>query len=153
MTSKTRYQPSPEERALLEEASQPVLEAIRVDRDRSEGHVRKMLEYILDLDRLTQQGLTAGKWSSACGISNKVELIDFHRAMGDPPRRYLTRHRIDLAKELLERSEIPTSKIAILLGFASAATFGNAFKREVGPPPNRFRLRRQLQAELTREKG
>lgn len=58
---------------------------------------------------------------------------------GLPPYRWLSLARVERAKELLERTEMPVGAIARRCGFHSTSAFGDRFRREVGLHPHRYR--------------
>lgn len=153
MSKTDRFEPTAEERALLERAAEPVLEAIREDRDRCRRHVQSMLDHLLDLERLTQPGLTVTQWRKARGIRNKLVTTHFHQETGLPPRRYLTLRRVEVAKRILEGSELAAWEIASLLGFSSPQSFGTSFKRVVGDSPQRYRLQQRILANIADRKS
>ena len=65
----------------------------------------------------------------------------FAAATGLPPLAYLTRWRMELAKDALERGATVAS-IARSTGYADEFSFATAFRREVGIAPGRYRARR-----------
>lgn len=65
----------------------------------------------------------------------------FKAALGIGPQRYITRRRIERARTLLERTELPLVAIAQDLGFSDQSHFTNVFRREVGTTPARYRAR------------
>ncbi len=56
----------------------------------------------------------------------------FTRDIGLPPHRYLVRLRVERARELLARSDLSVTDIALELGFASSQHFATAFKAQTG---------------------
>lgn len=62
----------------------------------------------------------------------------FARAYGLPPRRYLTRRRVDLARRLLLEG-MPAVDVAPACGFHDQAHLARHFARVVGTTPGRFR--------------
>ncbi|MFK5583232.1 AraC family transcriptional regulator [Serinicoccus sp. LYQ131] len=67
----------------------------------------------------------------------------FRTAAGLPPRAYITRWRMMLARRSLGTLDVPVGVLADQLGYGSESAFSNAFKREVGVSPQRYRLRRR----------
>lgn len=65
----------------------------------------------------------------------------FKDAFGETPHAYLTRCRIERAKELLARTDLPVTQICFEVGFASLGSFSTLFARHVGRSPDRFRRR------------
>jgi AraC family transcriptional regulator, arabinose operon regulatory protein len=63
----------------------------------------------------------------------------FRKAFGMPPIRYLQQRRIELAKELLSRSEESVSEISSRAGFGDAFGFSRSFKDHTGYSPSAWR--------------
>jgi len=58
---------------------------------------------------------------------------------GEPPSRYLTRWRMQLASSLLSNSSVSIAEAAETVGYSSEAAFKRAFKKHVGETPGRAR--------------
>ena len=63
----------------------------------------------------------------------------FSSSFGCPPHRFITRCRLERAKELMLRTDVPLLQIAIECGFADQAHFSRVFLRLVGIAPARWR--------------
>ena len=63
----------------------------------------------------------------------------FKGATGTTPHRYLTYRRIERAKALIARVELPLAEVADECGFSSQAHFTRRFKQFVGTTPGEFR--------------
>ncbi|AIQ68424.1 helix-turn-helix transcriptional regulator [Paenibacillus graminis] len=63
------------------------------------------------------------------------------RVYGLTPMEYLTDYRLEQAKLLLLKTEIPIASVAERTGFESTAYFSRRFARKVGISPLRFRKR------------
>jgi AraC-like DNA-binding protein len=63
----------------------------------------------------------------------------FRQAVGQPPLKYLTEYRIDKACRLLRHTQLGVKEIAACVGYESASSFSNAFKRWVGMAPADYR--------------
>ncbi len=63
----------------------------------------------------------------------------FAAGMGETPRDYLLRRRLDRGAHLLRHTDLPLTAIASQLGYATAFSFSAAFRREYGLPPSTFR--------------
>jgi AraC-like DNA-binding protein len=70
----------------------------------------------------------------------------FTGLLGEPPMRYLTRWRLQLAARLLREGEEGLAVIAERVGYESEAAFNRAFKRWAGAPPGAWRARREREA-------
>jgi len=77
-------------------------------------------------------------------ISQKAFLSRFHfhrlfrRIYHKTPHEYITRKRIDKAKELLAKNK-PVTEVCNEVGFESIGTFSALFKKEIGFPPTYYR--------------
>lgn len=65
----------------------------------------------------------------------------FHRHFGCTLSEYVRRGRVARAQELLRRTELGISDIALACGFVDQSHFTTAFRRVAGVPPRRYRLR------------
>lgn len=63
----------------------------------------------------------------------------FRTLVGKPPLQYLTEIRMQKACGLLRESVLEISNIAALVGYESASSFSNAFKRHCGCTPAHYR--------------
>jgi AraC-like DNA-binding protein len=63
----------------------------------------------------------------------------FRAVAGVPPLTYLNGWRMLLAQRALQDSETRVGPLAVELGYTSESAFSNAFKREVGMSPLRYR--------------
>ncbi len=52
---------------------------------------------------------------------------------------YITRLRIERAKDLLKTTSLPANKICIMLGIEDTNYFYRLFKKQTGKSPNEFR--------------
>jgi AraC family transcriptional regulator, alkane utilization regulator len=72
-------------------------------------------------------------------VSRSVLAERFTQTVGEPPMRYLTQSRMQLARELLRQRRRSIPQIAVDVGYEAEAAFNRAFKREVGIPPAAWR--------------
>jgi AraC family transcriptional regulator, transcriptional activator FtrA len=63
----------------------------------------------------------------------------FAAATGTTPAHWLTRRRIDAAKELLETTDLTVDQVADRVGFGSAVTLRARFAQVTGVAPSRYR--------------
>ncbi len=75
----------------------------------------------------------------AVGASRSALAQRFHDLIGEPPIRYLTGWRMQLAKHLLTQPHLSLSMVAEQVGYDSDITFSRAFKRYTGHPPASWR--------------
>jgi AraC-like DNA-binding protein len=63
----------------------------------------------------------------------------FQAAYGEPPGLYLTRRRIERAKDLLRSANLTVTEICFLVGFSSLGSFSRRFSELVGMSPSAYR--------------
>jgi AraC-like DNA-binding protein len=63
----------------------------------------------------------------------------FRRAYGETPGRYLSRRRVERAKDLLRSANLTVTEICHLVGFASLGSFSARFTELVGMSPTAYR--------------
>jgi AraC family transcriptional regulator len=74
-----------------------------------------------------------------CGLSSSYFVRAFKQATGVPPHRWLTRQRVERAKELLQDPGRELAEIALLCGFVDQSHFTRVFSRSEGYSPGRWR--------------
>jgi AraC-like DNA-binding protein len=82
---------------------------------------------------------TVDELARQTGLSRSALGERFAALLGEPPMRYLTRWRMQLAAQRLRESHDTVARIAAELGYDSEAAFHRAFKRELGVPPAAWR--------------
>jgi AraC-like DNA-binding protein len=82
---------------------------------------------------------TADELARGVGMSRSAFAERFVRVIGEPPMRYLTRLRLQVAAQRLRQSRDSLARIAFDIGYESEAAFSRAFKREFGEPPASWR--------------
>ena len=75
------------------------------------------------------------------GVSRSVLAERFTALIGQPPMRYLTRWRIQLACRMLSDDRAKVSTVAFDVGYRSEAAFSRAFKAHAGTSPAGWRRR------------
>lgn len=87
--------------------------------------------------------LTTAELAAACNYSESQFNRVFRCIMGSSPRRYGLRHRLETAKDLLARTDLPLSNIAGRTGFYDASDFGKRFREQEGVTPRKYRQKLQ----------
>lgn len=82
---------------------------------------------------------TVDELAAAIGSSRSVLAERFRGVLKEPPMRYLTRLRMQLAARRLEKSQDSIARVAEEAGYHSSAAFQRAFKRCFGEPPATWR--------------
>ncbi|MEV7807835.1 helix-turn-helix transcriptional regulator [Microbispora sp. NPDC088329] len=73
------------------------------------------------------------------GLSRAAFSRRFAQFVGQPPLTYVTWWRLNTAAHMLRDSDAPLSEIAGAVGYGSEFVFANAFRREYGMAPGRYR--------------
>ncbi len=98
-------------------------------------HAREFIDAHLD------QSLDLEVLAHTAHFSRFYFLSAFRQAFHETPHQYLTRKRIERAKELLANSEIPITEICFEVGFESLSSYSTLFHRVVGWSPSIYRAR------------
>lgn len=91
------------------------------------------------MDRDWSRPLDLRAVAARAGYSRYHFVRLFRRAYGETPGQYLSRRRIERAKELLRSANLTVTEICLLVGFTSLGTFSARFTRQVGMTPTEFR--------------
>ncbi|OZM80932.1 AraC family transcriptional regulator [Pseudonocardia sp. MH-G8] len=82
---------------------------------------------------------TVGGLSEAVGMSRTAFTRRFTAVVGQSPMSYVISWRLGLAARLLRATGAPLATIAREVGYSTEFAFSDAFRREYGLPPGRFR--------------
>jgi len=63
----------------------------------------------------------------------------FARAFGETPHDFVQRLRIDRARQLLARDNMPVTEVCLSVGYESLGSFGTLFRSQVGCSPGEYR--------------
>lgn len=84
---------------------------------------------------------TVERLAAEVSVSRATLARRFAELVGEPPLRYLTRWRMDLAARRLRETTDPLEAIARSVGYTSEFAFSRAFSRMRNEPPGRYRRR------------
>ena len=104
-----------------------------------DARVRQAVEFMHDNLALP---ITLADIARAAGLSSFHFGRMFRAALGEPPRRYLTRLRVEAACLHLGRGDNSVTDVAYLCGFSSSAHLAAALRRHTGMTPTQYRRRR-----------
>jgi AraC family transcriptional regulator len=107
---------------------------------------KRVLDYVeAHLDRSLSLPILA----SVAGMSTSHFKTLFRRSMGLPVHEYVVQRRVERAKTLLLRAEIPAAEVALASGFAHQSHMARCMRRVLGVNPTQLRReRRQAQAQV-----
>jgi len=90
------------------------------------------------------EALPLSRLATECGLSVRHFARAFRFSTGLPPHRWLLHHRVERAKELLQRKALSLADIAAFCGFADQSHFTRVFTRIVGASPGSWRRYREM---------
>ncbi|WP_407651931.1 helix-turn-helix domain-containing protein [Dongia soli] len=104
------------------------------------GATRRVLEYVeTHLSEKIDLAVLAG----VAGFSVFHFAREFKQTAGVTPHFYLLQKRVQRAKEMLTRTDLSLSEIALAAGFADQSHLARHFRRIVGSTPREFRWSRR----------
>jgi AraC-like DNA-binding protein len=88
-----------------------------------------------------QRDWSAEELAQAVNLSRSTFADRFTHVIGQPPMRYLTAWRMQIAAHKLRETRRTIAQISFDVGYESEAAFTRAFRREFGQPPSAWRKR------------
>lgn len=85
------------------------------------------------------QPLDLDVWADGVAMSRRTFTRRFRDRTGESPGRWLLRRRLELARTLLETTDLPIETVADRSGLGSAASLRRHFRDELGTTPSRHR--------------
>ena len=104
----------------------------------SSVQVRMLTEY---LDANLHRNVSLSELSELVALTPSHFCRAFKQATGQPPHRFQVERRVERAKSLLQKSQLPLADVAVSLGFTSQSHLNNHFRKIVGTTPGRYRAR------------
>ena len=93
------------------------------------------------IDENLAQPLSVDDLAKHACLSRYHFIRQFRRHFYVTPHQYLTRKRLDKARELLADSQLTITDICFAVGFESVGSFSTLFHRDVGWSPSIYRAR------------
>ena len=81
------------------------------------------------------------------GVNRSYLASSFKRATGYSPKEYLICLRMEKAKSLLEKTDMPVNAVANSVGYTDQLAFSRMFKEYAGISPKAFRDNKKIQGE------
>lgn len=97
--------------------------------------MQSILDYI---DKNIYEDISVSMLSEIAQLSLTRFQTNFRREIGIPPREYVLRRKIEIAKGLLINSDLTITEVAYKLSFASSQYFSTVFKRYTLMRPKDF---------------
>ncbi len=100
---------------------------------------RRLAAVIAHMHANCQQSLSVSDFARMCDLSEHHFIHLFHEYTGEAPYAYLTRLRLEKAKDLMVSTTLNISEIAAAVGYPNPLYFSRLFRRHMGVPPSQFR--------------
>ncbi len=91
------------------------------------------------IHHLPQENWTVDALATRVGMSRSAFSGRFSELVGEPPLKYITRWRMQLAADHLRNEKLSLGEIAARVGYGAEAAFSKVFKRMWGVSPGNFR--------------
>jgi AraC family transcriptional regulator len=98
--------------------------------------LRQVTEFIGDN---YSRDLKLAELAQVAGMSSFHFAREFKRTTGTTPHQYLIKFRIERAKTLLARNDLPLTEVGLRSGFSHQSHFTRLFRRITGTTPNSYR--------------
>jgi len=129
-----------EKEKAIRAAVAPVLEKIRVDRERVDAELQGFLDYLAD--NLLYEKATAAEGFRLSGITSKSKPEDFKIAIGVTPGVYIKDFQMEIVGRLLRSEcEFTLEEIAEVVGYFHGGSLSRAFTSWARMTPAAFRER------------
>lgn len=90
-------------------------------------------------------GITVEGVSAHAGVDRTHFAKQFRKAYGLSPVQYIQQLKMNQAKRLLVQTPLTLTEVAHSVGYPDLFSFSKAFKKQVGQPPNRYRMMERSQ--------
>lgn len=112
-----------------EHTASVLIPATRERLERARSLIHTGFSEPLDLDALAR----------AAHFSRHHFLREFRREFELTPHQYLTRRRLEIAKQLLANTNLSVTEVCLAVGFSSLGSFSTLFRRHIGRSPADYR--------------
>jgi AraC family transcriptional regulator len=102
----------------------------------SAARLKRLCAYI---EEHLDQPLSIAQLAGIAAISSSHLKLQFKRATGMPVHEYVIRRRVERARALLSRSDLPIGVVALEAGFAHQSHLARAMRRVLGVTPGTIR--------------
>ena len=107
-------------------------------------HIQKAITYLTDN---YASKIKINELADYVGVNRSYLASSFKRATGYSPKEYLICLRMEKAKSLLEKTDMPVNAVANSVGYTDQLAFSRMFKEYAGISPKAFRDNKKIQGE------
>lgn len=113
---------------------------LSLEENAEDSHRSRRLSGVIEQMHLRcGEPLSVSDLAMQCGLSEYHFIHLFRDYTGFSPHAYITRLRLDKAKDLMVSTTMNISEIAFAVGYSNPLYFSRLFKRHTGVSPSRFR--------------
>jgi AraC-like DNA-binding protein/quercetin dioxygenase-like cupin family protein len=116
---------------------------IRENTSKKKGISQAALLLKKKLQENCTSSISFDKFAEECGMSRSHAVRVFTREVGTTPHAFVTRRRIEKAKEALGKRGLAITRIALECGFTDPSHFSRVFKKYEGVSPKKWITSRQ----------
>ena len=99
--------------------------------------MRRVREYV---ETHLSESMDLAELAAIAGLSVYHFARAFKQSAGVAPHHYLVRRRVERAQEMLARSELPLSEVALATGFSDQSHLARHFRQMLGTDPGTVSL-------------
>ena len=105
------------------------------------GLSRRQLRAVIDyIDAHLESSISLKDLAQVSGLNSHHYFCHlFKRSTGISPYQYVIQQRVELAKQLLKKENLPLVEIALICGFSSQSALSKTFRQCVGTTPRIYR--------------
>ena len=111
------------------------------DRERKSGQPKSLSVLLDKIRKRPGQSWRIGELARLAAMSERTFMRRFRAATGLSPADWVTRARVDAAREMLENTALPIDHIAERCGLGTPTTLRHHFRKKVGASPAQYRKR------------
>jgi AraC-like DNA-binding protein len=93
------------------------------------------------MDARYAEPLDLATLAAVAGFSRYHFAREFRVAFGETPLAYLSRRRVERAKDLLAHVNLTVTEVCMVVGFSSLGSFSRRFRELVGCSPSEYQRR------------
>lgn len=111
------------------------------DREHKSGQPKSLSVLLDKIRKRPGQSWRIGELARLAAMSERTFMRRFRAATGLSPADWVTRARVDAARELLENTALPIDHVAERCGLGTPTTLRHHFRKKVGVSPAQYRKR------------
>ena len=111
---------------------------------------RKYIQYVIEyVEKNYRQQIRVNDIADSIGLNRSYMTTLFKKIMGESPKEYLVRFRMEKAEILLRKTNIRIQLVAEQVGYNEMISFSRAFKKKNNVSPSEYRKNAQSFGENT----